>query len=202
MLSIIDKKLFPDKINVIELPDGRFVYQIHKNGSTTLEKIKIRSLSLNEIKQLDTVDIFVRDPYQRFLSGIKTYAFKLNVDIKELCKIVNDVYFLNNHFCPQLFWIINLHRFTNAKIRINHLDSLTSLTDINLNKQIGYNDLDIYFNNNNQLKHYLELDCVLYENFLNQTVEFSTIQTKIKENYSALYQDTFGYTKLIWNALD
>jgi len=203
MLSILDKKLFPERIRVVELSDGRCVYLIHKNGSSTLDLIKIRNLKLTEVKNLDIVDIFVRHPYTRFLSGVQTYAQILDIDnMSDLCKVVNDVYFLNNHFCPQLFWLINLQRFTDAKIRINHIDKLSSFTNVNKNQQSGYSDLDVYFKNNKQLKYYLELDCVLYENFINQSVTFADIIKTVKSNYNDLYNDTVGYTKRLCNVLD
>jgi hypothetical protein len=202
MLSYLDKKLFPDHIQVVELCDGRNVYLIHKNGSTTLNSIKKRNLTTDEISRLEIIDIFVRDPYQRFLSGVMTYAKKIDVNVTDLSKIINDVHFINNHFSPQLFWVINLQRFTKATIRINHLDTLTDVTSINRNKQLEYNELDIYFNHNSNLKYYLELDCVLFENFINQTVTFADILTTLQSNYTKLYNDTFGYTKILWNVLD
>jgi len=202
MLSFLDKKLFPEHIQVVELYDGRHVYLIHKNGSTTLNSIKKRNLSTNEISQLEIIDIFVRDPYQRFLSGVMTYAKKINVHVAELSKIINDVHFINNHFSPQLFWVINLQRFTKANIRINHLDTITEITSINKNEQLGYDELDVYFNNNSGLKYYLELDCVLVGNFMNQTVTFADILTTLQSNYTELYNDTFAYSKSLWNVID
>ena len=202
MLSYLDKKLFPTHIQVVELYDGRNVYLIHKNGSTTLNSIKKRSLHTSEISQLEIIDIFVRDPYQRFLSGVMTYAKKIDVTVTELSKIINDVHFINNHFSPQLFWVINLQRFTKATIRINNLVTLTDITTTNKNKQLEYNELDIHFKHNSNLKYYLELDYVLFENYMNQTVTFVDILTTLQSNYTELYNDTFGYSKLIWNVLD
>jgi len=203
MLSIIDKKLFPENITVIEVLDGKNIYLIHKNASTTLRTIQKRVLSFTEIAQLDLVDIFVRDPYTRFLSGVQTYITKNGItNIPDLAKIINEVYFINNHFCPQLFWIINLQRFCSAKIRINHINTLENFTEVKQNQQSNYNELDVYFKENKQLKYYLELDNVLYENFINKTVTFDDIKNTLKSNYNELYNDTIGYTKQICNVLD
>lgn len=203
MLSIIDKKLFPEDITVIEALDGKSIYLIHKNASTTLQTIQKRVLSEAEVAKLELVDVFVRDPYTRFLSGVQTYATKTGIkNIPDLAKIINDVYFINNHFCPQLFWIINLQRFCSAKIRINHINTLEKFTKVNQNKQTDYSELDVYFKDNKQLKYYLELDCVLYENFINKTVTFTDIIATLKSNYNELYNDTFGFTKQICNVLD
>jgi len=53
-----------------------------------------------------------------------------------------------------------------------------------------------------QLKYYLELDNVLYENFLNKVVTYQDIIDCLQNNYDELYNDTFGYTKKICIALD
>jgi hypothetical protein len=67
MLSIIDKKLFSDTINLAELPNGMVVYPIHKNGSTTINHIKTSSIGIEQVKDTDVVDVFIREPYTRFL---------------------------------------------------------------------------------------------------------------------------------------
>lgn len=202
MLSVLDKKLFPPTVQIIELPDSRVVYNIHKNGSSLLNFGKTRDLNESEIAKLDIVDVFVREPYQRFLTGVSTYAKMIDIDVGELAKVINDVYFINNHFCPQLFWIINLQRFTQAKIRINRISELLNLTKEIVNEGSAYQELDKYFKHNQQLKYYIELDCVLWENFIGQTVSYDDIIHTLKNNYNELYQDTFGYVKEICNVLD
>lgn len=196
MLSIIDKKLFPDTVELYKLTNGMTVYPIHKNGSSTLREIAVGKV---DPSTATTVDIFVRDPYERFLSGVQTYIIKNNLDMRTTAEIVNQLYFLDNHFCPQLFWVINLARFTDAQIRINHLDTLSSITALHHNQQ--HNTLDDYFKNNTQLKYYLELDCVLYENFLGQTVSQQQIFDTVKSNYPELYNDTVAYSRSILNVL-
>ena len=53
MLSQIDTLLFPDECEVLEVDNNRYVFPIHKNGSTSLHKSGFRTLTLEEIKKLN-----------------------------------------------------------------------------------------------------------------------------------------------------
>ena len=196
--------MFPDFVRIVQLNDGRIVYPIFKNGSTAIFKeLGAKEYDLSTISDLDIVDVFIREPYHRFLSGVTTYCADKGLDVEQASSIINDVYFIDNHFSPQLFWIINLHRFTNAKIRINNLSTLPRVTNTDYaNAQTGYKDLDQLFKDNSGLKYHIELDCVLYENLMGQTVTFDQIMETLRINYTDLYNQTFGYTKQIMLSLD
>jgi hypothetical protein len=196
MFSVIDRMLFPDFVNVVE-GDNHYVYPIFKNGSTTMLKSdNARVLTFSEIRDLELIDVYIREPYERFLSGVLTYCNEYDLDPLQASKIINKVYFVDNHFCPQLFWVLNLKRFTNADIRINNLDNLPANKKLQ-NKQTGYDHLDKLFSNNIDLKFHLELDYVLYENHMGQVVSVNRILETLKSNYADLYNQTFGYTKTI-----
>lgn len=198
MLSIIDKKLFPDYVVLYKLPNGRVAYLIRKNGSTTLRHVAVDTV---DPATVELIDVFIRDPYERFLSGVNTFIEYHSLDTETVANIVNQVYFIDNHFCPQLFWIINLKRFTNAKIRINNLDTMYEIVGTRLHDNKKTNNLDKYFCDNKQLKYYLEMDNVLYENYMGQTVDIDTILNTFKLNYSELYSDSVVYSKGILDVL-
>ena len=72
MFSYIDPILFPDQLKVYELTENQYVYPIYKNASSTIGKIAIRELNYFEIKKLDKIDIYLRDPFERYVSGVQT----------------------------------------------------------------------------------------------------------------------------------
>ena len=200
MFSVIDRMLFPDFVNVVEV-DNRYVYPIFKNGSTTMLKSdNARVLTPTEVRDLELIDVYIREPYERFLSGVLTYCKEYDLDTLQASKIINKVYFVDNHFCPQLFWVLNLKRFTNADIRVNSIGSLPANSKLQ-NKQTGYNQLDKLFSSNTDLKFHLELDYVLYENYMGQVVAIDKILNTLKSNYAGLYDQTFGCTKTIMTDL-
>ena len=203
MFTIIDRMLFPDFVKVVKAND-KFVYPIFKNGSTTM--LKDNSFTLltpSEVQDLEIVDVYIREPYERFVSGVMTYCNEYDLNCEQAAKIINRVYFIDNHFCPQLFWVLNLKRFTNAKIRINNISDLPESKNISLrNKNNDYSNVSALFDKNSDLKFYLELDCVLYENCMNKTVSIEEILHILQTNYTDLYNQTFGYTKEIVTNLD
>ena len=102
MLSQLDNIIFPDRCDVLEIDSQRYVYPIFKNGSSTLNKVPHRILGIDELKQIDTVDVFVRDPYERFLSGVQTFLrYNTQLHRETALYFISEYLFLNRHFCPQ-----------------------------------------------------------------------------------------------------
>lgn len=201
MLSQLDNIIFPDRCEVFEMPSQRFVFPIFKNGYSTLEKTKVRTLNLEEIRHLSTVEIFVRDPIERFVSGLNSWILYNNkLDKNTLIEIACSHLFLNRHFIPQFHWIVNLRRFTTANIKINHISSLKELTElhVNNNKNKFNIDVDIY----PKISFYFTLDKILTETFLGQTVTFDEIINQIKKQFPEVYDEVISRSIKICNVLD
>ena len=78
MLSHLDRMLFPDRCEVIEIiPSQRYVYIIFKNGYSSFNSFKIKNpcriLINQQIQKLNSIDIIIRDPQDRLTSGINTF---------------------------------------------------------------------------------------------------------------------------------
>ena len=101
MLSYLDPILFPDQIEILEVSPGRYVYPIYKNGSSTLNSIGVRRLNYFEIRELRTVEVFVRDPFERYVSGVQTYLqFNPELNRDTILKIINEcLYLLGSLVC-------------------------------------------------------------------------------------------------------
>lgn len=128
MLTQFDTELYPNDCEVVEmLSHNQFVYLIQKNGSSSLRR-EIRDNNLKvyrnqEISELDTIDVYIRDPKQRYISGVNTYIQFLNRDYPHLdtdtCIWFATRYnFLNRHYLPQFLWLVNLSRFCRAETKI------------------------------------------------------------------------------------
>lgn len=149
MLTDLDAELFPDDCEVVEIPShDRRIYLIQKNGSTSLRvdaesqgwKI-IRNL---DIRNLDFIDVYLRDPQERYLSGVNTFIQHLSRDHpwldRETCLSLATRYlFLNRHYLPQLHWLVNLARFIDpdCQIRLRSLVDLNQITDIQFHAGIA-----------------------------------------------------------------
>ena len=204
MLDYQGKILFPDDIEVLEMiPQCQFVYQIFKNGSSSLHRTPHRVVDKQELSTIENITVFVRNPHERFLSGVQTYIHKLGkkYDPETVLHLISQNLYLNRHFCPQLYWILNLRRFTSATLNIFPISELSTVTDYKENTSIFNVEIKKYFSNNPKILYYNEMDEVLTVNLIGKTVTFDEILTTLKENYTELYGDIFGTAKDILNVL-
>lgn len=205
MFASIDRILFPNECPVLEVQPGtRYVYPIFKNGSSSLFANKnFRILSPAEVKNLDVIEVFVRDPHERFLSGVQTYLKKLpdHLNKKTMLFVIENYLYLNRHYCPQIYWLLNLQRFTTAKLHIRDMSQLNTICATNLNKSIPDPDIAEYFADKILVNFFNEMDEVLTVNLINQTVTFDHVLVVLKNNYGTLYQDTFDIAKNLVDVL-
>lgn len=145
MLSNLDHIIFPDRCEVIEIiPSQRYFYPIFKNGSSSVcEQAKLSKwkIFLNEkIKRIPSVDVVVRDPQQRLISGINSFitqTIKANpsLDRNTVFWFAKNYLHINRHYCMQYVWLLNLARYLDSDTKINLLgmDSIKQITDFSSN---------------------------------------------------------------------
>jgi len=142
MLSRIDEIIYPNRCEVIEfLAPQRFVYPIFKNGSSSIREYATQQnykILINEqIKKLSTIDVILRDPTTRFISGINTFVYNIkrdnpNLDIDTIIYFAENYLFLNRHYAPQLGWLFNLKKYLhiNTKLKLHDMGALSSFTPL------------------------------------------------------------------------
>lgn len=200
MLSQLDNIIFPDRCEVLEVAPQRYVYPIYKNGYSSLSNSNFRVLATTELPFLDTVEIFVRDPVERFFSGLSTWIEHNNyLDKDTMLHMAGHYLFINRHYAPQFHWLVNLRRYTQARIKINPIEDLSTITNLHLNENKNKVHYDIaYFP---KVEFYMQLDKVLTETFIGQTVEFPTIVQSIKEHHPEVYFEVIQRSINICNVL-
>jgi len=203
MLGYLDPILFPDDIEVLEVSPNRYVYPIFKNGSRSLISKDYRTLSKGEILDLDQVEVFVRDPFERYVSGVQSYLrLNPNLDRATALTMIDRYLFLDRHFSLQFHWLVNLRRFCDPWIHIRPLDDLTSATDLVWNTIARDQQLVDHFQPNLKLWYYLQLDKILTEDFLGQSVKMSMILAHIRIKYPDLQNEIVLRAHSICNVLD
>jgi hypothetical protein len=204
MLSYLDPVIFPDECVVLEVSPNRYVYPIFKNGSSSLTNTPgVIVLGNDKIKDLDLIEVFVRNPFERYISGVQTYL-KHNSEyhLDTTLKIINEYLFLNRHFSLQFHWLVNLQRYTKAKLHLLPIDELQSTTNLFYNVQKQQQWLVDYFQPNSKLWYYLQLDKVLTEYFIGQTVQFQDILDHIQISYPDLYKEVIQRSRNLCAVLD
>jgi len=210
MLSHLDRIIFPDRCEVIEvIPSQRYVYPIFKNGRSSLseaaDKNNWRIRINNQIKKIDSIDVILRDPQDRLISGINTFIQMIIRDNPSLDKntvqwFAQNYLYLNRHYCSQFVWLVNLARYLNIDAKLNFL----SMADINtitiLNKQpvaiSATNELVAQINQIQNNEMYQRIDTVIF-NSIGQSMTFRELIQHIKNTDLAAHEYVIGYAQQI-----
>ena len=178
MKTALDTELFPD-CEVVEMPlHNQWIYLIQKNGSSSLRIQQSRDnlavCTNSEISTLDFVDVYIREPRDRYINGVNTYLQFLKRDHPELDYntafwFARRYKFLNTHYLPQFHWIANLSRYLHgdAKIRFRNFQNFGKVARINA-KPVGVTApsdkfIKTLFNDDANIELWLYLDQILLD---------------------------------------
>jgi len=178
MKTALDTELFPKLCEVVEIPlHNQWVYLIQKNGNSSLRRQQSRDnlavFTNNEISALDHVDVYIRNPRARYVSGVNTYLQHLQRDHPELDSdtafwFARRYKFLNTHYLPQFYWLANLSQYlrTDTKIRFRNFQDFGIITDIHDNAEIKTPTQEFVkelFKNDSDIELWLYLDQILLD---------------------------------------
>jgi hypothetical protein len=210
MLSRLDDIIYPNRCEVIEIEASqRYIYPIYKNGSSSLmeyAKHQNYKILLNEqIKRISIIDVILRDPMSRFLSGVNTYVYNTKqanpqLDVDTIIYFAENYLFLNRHYAPQLSWIINLSKYTNtmAVLQLHDMSILDKFTPLSIKPNetnMLSEEVISRLKNNIHNEMYQRLDHLLLE-LVGKEVTVNEILAYLKQ------QDPQAYQKLSCIALD
>lgn len=210
MLSRIDDIIYPNRCEVIEFTDPqRFVYPIFKNGSTSIiayaKQQNYKTLINEQIKRILTIDVVLRNPMDRFLSGFNTYIYNTKqsnpqLDVDTIIYFAENYLFLNRHYAPQLSWIIHLSKYTNnqAVLHLHDISSLNGFTPLSIKpNEANMLSPEVVnrLKNNIHNEMYQRLDHLLLE-LVGKEITVNEILAHLKA------QDPIAYLKLSCIALD
>jgi hypothetical protein len=178
MKTALDTELFPDLCEVVEIPlHNQWVYLIQKNGNSSLrsqqKKDNLVVFNNHEISSLAHVDVYIRNPRDRYVSGVNTYLQHLQRDHPELdfstaFWFAKQYKFLNTHYLPQFHWLANLARYldNDTKIRIRNFKNFGAITDFKSRAEVvppSKNFVTELFTQNQGIELWLYLDQILLD---------------------------------------
>ena len=211
MLSHLDCIIFPDRCEVIEvIPSQRYVYPIFKNGKSSLYHYanthKCRILFNEQLKKLNSIDVILRDPRERFTSGINTFVQMTvrdhpELDMATVLWFARSYLFLNRHYAPQFLWLVNLARYIDPTTKLNFL-GMEQLTNISHkdHKPIGVlpatEQLVDQLKNISANEMYQRIDQILL-NCIGQSLQFGQLIQHIQQQDSTAYDYVIGRSQRI-----
>lgn len=178
MQTALDTELFPNLCEVVEMPlHNQWVYLIQKNGNSSLRLQQSRdnlAVFINDqIRALDYVDVYIRNPRSRYVSGVNTYLQHLQRDHPELdfstaFWFAKRYKFLNTHYLPQFHWLANLACYlrSDAKIRLRNFKDFGAITDFKSRAKVTPPSQDfvtMLLKDNDNIELWLYLDQILLD---------------------------------------
>lgn len=165
------------------------VYPIFKNGKSSIfqyaKNHNCQTFINNDISLLNNVTVFVRNPYERLVSGINTVInFESILDIDSFLNEVENYNFIDKHFTPQFLWLFHLHKYYQGDVIIKGVEDLLNFISLRERPNVPVvNDELKNKINEHRFKKYTDVDYFFINKFKNKTVKLKTI---IEEGYDFL----------------
>ena len=149
------------------------IYPIFKNGSSSLMSIADKTYTNKQIANCNNINILLRDPEERFVSGINEYCKQNNLDVKDTWELVYDDKIINRHFAPQWLWLFHLYKFYRGKVILKPFETINDYCKVHKNKEEKQTDVAL-------IKQFVEADYELIENHLNEPILLEKLIRKYK----------------------
>jgi len=213
MLSHLDRMLFPDRCEVREIISlQRYVYVIFKNGHSSINVSRTtdpQRIHINEqIQKISSIDVIIRNPEDRLLSGINTFIQHTLRDNPGLDKNTVEWFGLNyisldRHYASQFVWLLNLARYLslNATLNLLPMSAIEEITGKNI-KPDGVPRPDsaliekISSIKNNEM--YQRIDTAIFK-CIGQSLTFKQLLQQVKTIDPAAYEYVIEYSQQILN---
>mgnify|MGYP003651287682 FL=1 len=143
------------------------VYPIFRVGFTTLSSVCERKYVNKQIAECKHIDVMIRDPGDRFVSGINEYSRQNNLDVEETWKLVEQGKLVDRHFAPQYMWLLHLYKFYKGTVTILPFDHIKQITSVHERKDDINKPVPL-------LKSFLNVDYAIVEHY-NETFELGRL---------------------------
>lgn len=184
-------KIFTPDCLVIVLSSKLNVYPIFKNGFTSLEKYAklnhCKILKNKELSNLEEIQVFLRNPIERFISGVHTAIEYNNIKNEEVyLKQIENLKTYDRHFIPQIYWLFHLFKYFKKKVKISSVQELYELIPIRKSPDIA----KLLTSRRNKIfavkkDPYVDADIKLMSKYLGKTVELEKIVKDFKNVLSS-----------------
>ena len=213
MLSHLDRVLFPDRCEVLEVvPSQRYVYVIFKNGHSSFftppKKNNWPTRINQQIQRINTIDVIIRNPQDRLVSGINTFIQHTvrdnpGLDLATVEWFALNYLSLNRHYASQFAWLLNLARYLNPVAKLNFLPmaAIGEITGRN-SKPEGVLPANVVLTErilsikNNEM--YQRVDATIFE-CIGNSLTFKELLQHIKTTDPTAYEYVVEYAQQILN---
>ncbi len=165
-------KLLTADCKVVKVKD-KFVYPIFRVGSTSILHSANETYVNEEIAKCDNILILLRDPGERFVSGLNEFCLQNKLDVNDTWQTVKQGKLIDRHFAPQYIWLLHLSKFYNGKVTLMSFDHIKNITQTHKRKKVKPR---IHVN---PLQKFVEIDKLLI-NLTGQTLQLRPLIKRFK----------------------
>lgn len=189
-------KLTTATCEVIKFSKKLNIYPIFKNGRSSLTIYAGRNgipiVKNKEISNLKDITIYIRDPLERFISGVHTFFYlnQLKMDDETLKKIDN-FEIVNRHFVPQFVWLLHLYKFYRGDVILKDVEEVYKLVPL---REGPWTDNPIPWITLSQeredrikslnYKNFTDIDYEIIDKYMNKKIPLDKIVKEIKNEVS------------------
>jgi len=212
MFTEIDKILYPNRCEVLEVSPQRFVFPIFKNGSSSLmaeaSEGGWKILFNQQILRCDVIDVFLRDPVERMASGAGSFFDDMSqwsngLDSNTILAFMEEFPYLNRHYLPQIHWLIWLGSYMrkDAILRLRSVDEISTLTQHRKGGRRSEHPTRLdHIASMPKIQPYMALDRHLY--FLKGSdMSLHEILLDMARKHKQAYDHVFGHAKKLADVL-
>ena len=174
-------KILNTHCTVIKLQE-QYIYPIFKNGSTKMflrkrgkyiGKIYDNTdvLLNDEIGQVKELLVILRDPEDRFITGVNKVAELENVTVEDVMHRIKHCELIDRHFMPQFIWLLHLSKYFKGTVRIRPMSELDKIfADKGVDEWPQQDKKQV-----TPLDNYTHIDKLMIEKYMDKDVELKTI---------------------------
>ena len=159
-------KLFNTDCVVIEVGD-HIVYPIFRNGWSTMNAVADSRHVNEEIAQCQHIDVLIRKPKERFVSGVNEYCRQNNLDLKDTYKLIVAEEVMDRHFTPQSIWLLHLYKYYKGNVTLRKFEYIDQITNVHKHRAVKNEPVV-------PLKSFVDVDYKLMDHY-NETIELGEL---------------------------
>lgn len=152
------------------------VYPIFRVAQSTLMHISDRKYINSDIDHCNHIDIIIREPEERFVSGVNEYCRQKNLNLESTWKEINDGRLHDRHFAPQYVWLLHLYKWYKGFVTIRPFKHISNITEVHKNKSESKIDLPV-------IESYVAVDRHLTK-YYNETINLGYLIKRYKHALS------------------
>jgi hypothetical protein len=195
-MLILYNNFFHSNLRILYDNEQDKVYTlIYKCGTQSLMELSKRNplrFSVEETvgKSISNITVFLRDPFERWISGLITQTYVWHIDPINFIDLINKSGFhpiIDGHTSPQFWAILKYGLDNNVQFTFKDISEIaevdSSILHLNINNNPDKDKLKLKLTSaaKKRVMHFLTEDVVLYNQFLNTTTTIDVIIDAIKK---------------------